>query len=280
MNSSFIDYQRENEIILEEWKNASLNNENDKDSVFVKDGLMFRGDIYYRNDGIWIRKSANESELWNNASPRIMLITKDFNDPDGHTSEDELDLRNETMRNNFTGVDNVSTSQLRFHKNLMYQVYGLGNYKDGHCPKWDDLKLDTCRMFYETYPLVRINVKKQGGCGSINDSVLSKYIDTYRTYLNRQIRLFDADIIVCYGRVIFNHVIKDFFSDITKMDSDPWVYYSEKQQKVVINSLHPSFKQNTPNTPFYDEDFYSFPMMEFEQMMLKNKNFAAKYSNR
>ena len=166
MNTTFIDFQRENEIILEEWKNASLNNENDKDSVFVKDGLMFRGDIYYRNDGIWMRKTSNESELWNNASPKIMLITKDFNDPDGHTSEDELDLRNETMRNNFTGEDNVSTSQLRFHKNLMYQFYGLGNYKDGKCPLWDDLKLDICREFYETYPLVRINVKKQGGKGT------------------------------------------------------------------------------------------------------------------
>ena len=278
MNTTFIDFQRKNERILDEWNNASLNNENDKDSVFVRDGLMFRGAISYRDDGIWIRESANESELWNNASPRIMLITKDFNDPDGHTADDVLDLRNETMRTNFTGEDNVSTSQLRFHKNLMYQVYGLGNYKDGHCPKWDDLKLDTCRMFYETYPLVRINVKKQGGSGSVPDPVISQYIDTYKDYLNRQIRLFDADIIVCYGRVIFDYVIQEFFPDITKLESDPWVYFSEEQQKVVINSFHPSFRPKSRSTPITDENYYSYPMSEFEQMMLNHKDFASKYS--
>ena len=275
MNTTFIDFQRENERILDD---ASLNNENDKDSVFVRDGLMFRGAISYRDDGIWIRESANESELWNNASPRIMLITKDFNDPDGHTADDVLDLRNETMRTNCTGEDNVITSQLRFHTNLMFHVYGLGNYKDGHCPLWDDLRYDTCREFYETYPLVRINVKKQGGSGSVTDPVISQYIDTYKDYLNRQIRLFDADIIVCYGRVIFDYVIQEFFPDITKLESDPWVYFSEEQQKVVINSFHPSFRPKSRSTPITDENYYSYPMSEFEQMMLSHKDFASKYS--
>ena len=271
MNTATIDFQRENEKILDEWYNASLNNEKDKDLVFVKDGLMYRGDIFYREDGIWVRDSANESEMWNNAFPRIMLITKDFNDPDGKTE----DLRSEeTMRVNFSGKDTVITSQLKFHTNLMFHVYGLGNYKDGNCPLWDDLRYDTCREFYETYPLVRINVKKQSGKGSVSDAVINEYIKTYKEYLNRQISLFDADIIVCYGRVVFNYIIQEFFPDIVKLDSDPWVYFSEEQQKVIINSYHPSVRPCTIS----DKDYYLRPMREFEQMMLKHKDFAAKYS--
>ena len=274
MYTSAVDFQKENDLILKEWNNARMKKLIDKDSVFVKDGLLYRGTISYRDDGIWVRDSANESELWNNASPRIMLITKEYNDQEKHDTGEELDLRNETMRKNFSGEDNIITSQLRFHTNLMFHVYGLGNYEDGHCPLWGDLRYDTCREFYETYPLVRINVKKQGGGGSVNDSIISKYIETYKDYLNRQIHLFDADIIVCYGRVIFNYVINEFFRDIAELDCDPWVYFSEEQQKVVINSYHPSVRPRTIS----DEKYYSSLMKEFEQMMLSHKEFAAKYS--
>ena len=109
MNTTFIDFQRENEKILNDWKEASLKNLEDKGSVFVRDGLMFRGAISYDDDGIWRRSSANESQLWSDAFPRIMVITKDFNDQYGHTSEDELDLRHETLRTNQTGSNNIIT---------------------------------------------------------------------------------------------------------------------------------------------------------------------------
>ena len=268
MDTTFIDFQRENDKILDEWEEASLHNIEDKDLVFVRDGLMFRGAIFYEDD-VWWRTPANESQLWNDVFPRIMLITKDFNDPEGNTS----DLRHETLRTNFTGPDSIITSQYPFHKNLMFHVYGLGNYKNGKCPLWDNLKYDICREFYETYPLVRINVKKQSGGGKVLDSVISKYIYRYEDYLNRQIRLFDADIIICYGRVIFNHVINTFFPDIEKDPDDPWVYFSEEQQKVIINSYHPSVRPRTIS----EKEYYSKPMKEFEQMMLKHKAFAAKY---
>lgn len=109
----------------------------------------------------------------------------------------------------------------------------------------------------------------------MSDSVISDYIETYKEYLNRQIRLFfDADIIVCYGRVIFNYIIQEFFPDITQLESDPWVYFSEEQCKVVINSYHPSVRPYTIS----DKNYYSRPMSEFEQMMLNHKDFASKYS--
>ena len=265
-----IDFQRENEKILDDWEEASLKNLEDKDSVFVRDGLMFRGAISYDDDGIWRRSPANESQLWNDVFPRIMLITKDY------PEDNNLDLRHETLRTNFSGPDSIITSQYPFHKNLMFHVYGLGNYKNGHCPLWYNLKYDICREFYETYPLVRINVKKQSGKGEVKDSVLSKYLNTYEDYLNRQIRLFDADIIVCYGRVIFNHVINTFFPDIEIDPKDPWVYFSEEQRKVIINSYHPSVRPITIS----DKDYYIRPMKEFEQMMINHKDFAAKYRKR
>jgi len=270
-----IDYARKNEQILAEWKSASKTN-GDDENAFVDDGLLFRGDIYYE-DGIWKRKRnrnpAKENELWNSSFPRIMLITKEYNDRDDDSGY--VDLRQETLRYNYTGKDDVRTSQLRFHTNMMYHVFGLGNYIDGQCPSWDELKLDKSRLFYESCPLVRINVKKQAGGGSVSDSTLKEYIERYKQYLNQQILLFDADIIVCYGRVIFDYFIQEFFPNIKTLKEDPWVYFSEEKQKVIINSYHPSVRSNTIS----DEQFYTCPIKEFEEMMHSHPEFAAKYLN-
>ena len=269
-----IDYASKNKQILDEWKSASKTN-GDDENAFVDDGLLFRGNIYYEN-GIWKRNPAknpaNENELWNNSFPRIMLITKEYNDQD---DSGYVDLRHETLRYNYTGKDNVRTSQLRFHTNMMYHVFGLGNYIDGQCPLWDKLTLDESRLFYESWPLVRINVKKQAGGGSVSDSTIRIYIERYKQYLNQQISLFDADIIVCYGRVVFDYVIKEFFPDIEVSKEDPWVYFSKEKQKVIINSYHPSVRSTT----ITDEQFYTLPINEFEQMMHDHPEFAAKYLN-
>lgn len=268
-----IDYATKNKQILDDWYSASRKNDEDKKKAFVYDGLLFRGDIHYDDDKIWRRESANESELWDISFPRIMLITKDYNDQDKHEPGEVIELRHETLRYNFSGKDNVWTSQLQFHKNIMFHVFGLGNYKDGHCPTWDDLYYDECRRYYETCPLVRINVKKQAGGGSVSDSTLRIYIERYKQFLNQQISLFDADIIVCYGRVIFDHVIQEFFPEIKVSNNDPWVYFSDEKQKVVINSYHPSVRRKTIS----DEQFYTCPINEFEQIMHDHPAFAAKY---
>ena len=267
---AMIDYARKNEQILTEWKSASKTN-GDDENAFVDDGLLFRGNIYYEDD-IWKRQRepANENESWNSSFPRIMLITKEFNDRDdsGH-----VDLREETLRYNYTGKDNVRTSQLRFHTNLMYHVFGLGNYIDGQCPSWDTLTLDESRLFYESCPLVRINVKKQAGGGRVSDSTIREYICRYSSLLKQQISLFDADIIVCYGRIIFEYVIQEFFPEIKTQKRDPWVYFSKKKKKVIINSYHPSVRGKT----ITDEQFYTCPIKEFEQMMHSHHDFEAKY---
>ena len=199
-----------------------------------------------------------------------MLITKEYNDRD---DSGYIDLRHETLRYNYTGKDNVCTSQVRFHKNIMFHVFGLGHYKDGHCPKWDDLYYDESRVYYENCPLVRINVKKQAGGGNVSDFTIREYISRYSSLLKQQISLFDADIIVCYGRVIFDYVIQEFFPNIIIQKEGPWVYFSEEKQKVIINSYHPSVRGNT----ITDEQFYTCPIKEFEQMMHTHHDFEAKY---
>lgn len=269
-----INYTDINLQILDKWYSAAMNNDEDKDKAFVYDGLLYRGEIFYE-DNIWKRKSAKESELWSNSFPRILLITKDYNDQDDHPAGDIIELRQETLRQNQSGKDIVRTSRLQFHTNMMYHVFGLGHFKDGHCPAWENLTPDESRRYYESCPLVRINVKKQAGGGYVSDSTMREYINKYDTFLNQQISLFDADIIICYGRVIFDYVIQNFFPDIEKHIEDPWVYFSTEKQKVIINSYHPSVRRITIS----DKHFYTYPMIEFEQMMHEHPEFAAKYLN-
>ena len=43
---------------------------------FAYDGILFRGELELLN-GCWIRHSGNETELWDNAPCRLLILTKD-----------------------------------------------------------------------------------------------------------------------------------------------------------------------------------------------------------
>lgn len=278
-----VHYQEENDKILSEWRKKAEENANSNDIHFVNDGLLFCGEVIRKGDDItgyyYERQRGNEDELYEFMTPKLMLLTKDFNDDDGDTS----DIRIETFRKNFTTTEKPETSGLRFHQNILAHVWGLTHYitKLKRCPKWEDDEKNywswkQAREFYESNPIVRINVKKQAGGNSIKNSELTHYLynKDYRPLLIKQIKLFNPDIIVCYGKPIFqfvidksNHIIEDVEYDY----NDPWAYYSNESQKVIINSYHPS------NRNLSRERNYLGIMDGFEKIMNEHEDIANKW---
>ena len=99
------------------------------------------------------------------------------------------------------------------------------------------------QKYFEEAAWVRVNLKKVPGKGRISKSELRKYITNFKDLLLKQLALYaGASIYVdCAngeGRVLLCELYPDLQAFGT--DDDPWIYYSESQKLIVINSYHPS----------------------------------------
>ena len=63
---------------------------------------------------------------------------------------------------------------------------------------------------------------------------------------------------------IFNDIVED-------KNVDPWVYYSESKQKLIINSLHPS------SWMVSEKDFYNGMMTDYSEFLKTHENLAGKW---
>lgn len=205
---------------------------------FAYDGLLFRGE-YVHSNGCWERQPGNETELWNNAPCRILILTKDVTRNGGLE-----DVRIETARKNHTGNEILTTDAI-FYSNLMLWSYALLNAARGGkittyetTPSWDQL-----REHYCSAPIARVNCKKEIGQSSIANSLLKAHINRYADLLCEQIAMYDADIILCCGGsgIIKDFVKQHYLPDLVRHSDDGWVYYSPSTAKIVIDSYHPSW---------------------------------------
>ena len=257
-------YHEREEELFERWKQRceELDGINPIED-FAYDGLLFRGEYSY-NNGCWERQPGNETELWNNAPCRILILTKDASRYGGLE-----DVRIETARKNHTG-DEIFTTDNIFYSNLMLWSYALLNAAQGGkittyeaTPSWDQL-----REHYCSAPIARVNCKKEIGGGSIDNSLLKAHINRYADFLSEQIAMYDADIILCCGGsgLIKNFVMQHYLPDLICHSNDGWVYYSPSTAKIVIDSYHPKWPK------FTNED----KIVEiYEQMMADVKSFYA-----
>ena len=180
----------------------------DPQEDFAFDGLLFRGEFKLVG-GCWERQSGNESELWENAPCRLLILTKDTTRNGGLE-----DIRIETARKNHIG-ERVKTVGVSFYRNLTLWAYALQNALTGgeitsydDAPTWDQL-----REHYESAAIARVNCKKQIGASSIPNSELKAHIERYSDFLKEQVAMYDADVILCCGSQGDSNVIKDFIHE-------------------------------------------------------------------
>ncbi len=228
--------------IINDWK--QLAQSLGDDSELVEDGLLYRGDIFYENE-CWHRLPGNEEELWNNAPRKLLILTKDLND------DEAWDIREETGRYNMAVYSYEKA--ISFYKNLRMWSYGLFNTTADHSPTFEEARdMNVSGPFYESAPIARINCKKQVGGGTISDAVLLSYLEKYAELLKRQVMLYDADIILCCGKVILDFVRAQCLTDLSPVaGTEGWMYHSPSTNKVVIHSHHPSNRIGYEN-PYRD----------------------------
>ena len=205
------------------------------------DGLHFLGDIFIK-DGCWGRMEGNEEEMWFKACARrkgLVIITKELNDPGN-----PWDIRLETARRNF--VEPAVPSGILFYKNLRNWVYCLLNI-DGRGKTPDCPSVEVAQEWFENSPMVRINIKKSPGEGSTKYKSLSRIYEdkNMHSLLKEQLELYkDASIYLDCTRKWGIAYLMELYPDLRSFGDgdDEWIYYSEENKFIVINSYHPSYR--------------------------------------
>lgn len=227
-----------NEAILKEWQES---NELLGEQNFAKDGIVFRGEMCL--SGVERKSDKDiENSLWEKAPLRILFLTKDQNCGD----EGAWDVRSETGRNRL-GSNNISNS---FFRNLLFILYTLAYTSPSSLSEYEYFynKEDALKL-YDSFPLARINVKKESGNNNIKDNILKKYLERDRDFITKQVINLDSDIIVCCGysqkiggtcNLLLNFLNENGYN-FQQQDPLGWIYYDAKKNKVAVNSFHPSY---------------------------------------
>lgn len=285
------DFLRINEDILEKMTECAIN----KNFHFVKDGLLYRGDILC-HDGYWKRYPLNqdgvlrEGDLWEKSPIKILFLMKDY------TNDSMDDIRYETGRKNqiLEGEDPIKRDA--FTMNIIYWLYGLTHPTDNPSFLFCEIQAGAkCFWFYERYPLVRLNCKKVSGDSTCSCSTLQKYLNNpeYSQLLGEQIKLFKANIIVCCGgsSCMANFVKGQCYrtNDWEQFEKES-LWYNEKEELLVIDTYHPSsrysrrelfegligcFQRFVSSHPNYQDKLNA--MKNFEQEVMENMKYKNQY---
>lgn len=260
------DYVEENNRVLKEWEERIRANE--EESNFAPDGILYRGEPY--DEFGYCEFDANkdlENQLWSEAPLRYLFITKDQNAGGGEA----WDVRGETGRK-YKDSKNIP---YRFYRNMMYILYGLIHSKKEICG-YDNFTNEQAINEYDRVPLARINVKKQAGGSSIDNSTLKRYIEDYKDLLIKQIELLDADILICCGysdseedtgNIILNFLKNNIYSF---KQFDNWIYFEEGNgyiKRIAINAWHLSYNGVS------QRDFYEGVISSYHKFVKLHPDF-------
>ncbi|MCI1786346.1 MAG: hypothetical protein LKI59_09480 [Bacteroidales bacterium] len=261
------DYMKINQDILNAWQKDFTDN-GGEDCHFSNDGIMFRGELYTEEiEGQlqWKHKIGNnENELWENAKPRILYLTKDQNAKNGSAWDDRAtSFRQPDSKKE----DNKIWGKYRFHQNLVNTLYGLVNTTPDKFVEFEDIDQEEALKLSDSYPFARINCKKEAGGSNCSNDILTNDMENHSSYLEKQILNLEADILICCGHQNDENVILDFLNnhgyDFKWDEGDKGaddIYYDSAKNAIAIDVFHPSYYSKSEK--FYYEDivktYYNF----------------------
>ena len=114
--------------------------------------------------------------------------------------------------------------------------------EQGVMPAWPDARV--AQAHFEETAWVRMNLKKVPGGSTLATKVLQDYIGEFKDLLSEQLALYaGASIYVDCANREGVALLRELYADVRAFgtDADPWIYYSEKGQFIVVNTYHPSY---------------------------------------
>ncbi|MDE7368246.1 MAG: hypothetical protein K2N08_00525 [Muribaculaceae bacterium] len=240
---------QENDQILEEWENLSIKNGKEK---IETDGVAYKGGIkpFIGSDGNTYheRLSGNEEDIWNNSDKRILFVAKELNDP-----KNPYDSRVVMSFDPDKGI--IPTH--KFLKAMLFITSGLLHSSEKHAAKFNkEEPMEKLMADWDKAAVAKINVKKQPGGSTSSFSEISQAMEDYKEFLVKQVKLLNANIIVCCdGRGVILSAIRDWVYPNAKKVND-FVWYDKEAETLLINSYHLSARKSYKN--LYDRVISSY----------------------
>lgn len=226
-----MNYHKKEEQLFERW--AQRAKQLRESTEITKDGLLYRGELWF--DGFnQVRRPGDEEQLWEDAGMRMLVMSREFAEDDG------WDIRGESGRVPSPRLT-CRTAQ-RFFPNLELWVYGLMNIPDRKVMTFARADNQTrLQGFYENGPIARIVCKKQPDLKSASNLVMQKYLRDYADLLTEQVKLYNADIILCVGGqgVMVKFLGEHVFPDLKQVNDHVW--YSASEGVAVVKQYHPNY---------------------------------------
>ena len=95
--------------------------------------------------------------------------------------------------------------------------------------------------FYENAPIARINCKKQPAFHAASNTVMQKYLRDYADLLAEQVKMYDADVILCVGGqgIMVRFLAEHVYRDMEQVNEHCW--YSPSAGVVAVKQYHPNY---------------------------------------
>lgn len=242
------------ERLFDQWaRRARKLRESDE---ITKDGLLYRGELWF--DGYnQVRRCGDEEQQWSDAACRLLVLTRELGEDDG------WDIRGESGRVPSPRLT-CRTAQ-RFFPNLELWVYGLMNTPDRKAMPFSRADNATrLQGFYENAPIARVNIKKQPDTHASSNAVFQKYMRDYADLIASQVRLYDADIILCVGGqgVMVKFLCDSVYRDMEQFNDHVW--FSPSEGVVAIKQYHPNY------SVYSRKDMYDSMMHDYQAFLKAN----------
>lgn len=252
-----MNYHEQEERLFDQWARRARKLRESDD--ITRDGLLYRGELWF--DGFnQLRRRGNEEQQWEDAAFRMLVMSRELADDDG------WDIRGESGRVPSPRLT-CRTAQ-RFFPNLELWVYGLMNTPDRKVMPFSKADNATrLQGFYENAPIARIVCKKQPDSMAVSNTVIQKYLHDHADLLAEQVRLYDADIILCVGGqgMMVKFLAENVYKDLDQFNDHCW--FSPSAGVVVVKQYHPNYNV------YSRKEMYDSMMHDYQAFLKANPEF-------
>lgn len=172
-------------------------------------------------DGKFVADGTINSEKWEEANKKILVILKETNDFDDYGLND---LINKNINNSKSGI----WKGLTWHNvgRVSYSLLNISaSFKDAHKKRKETLK-----------HIAVMNIKKTTGKSKSKNKVIKSHAKRYKDYIKKEIEIINPDIVLLGGTY-------DFLKRILNLEKIYDNLYKEKEndKRIYIKCYHPAY---------------------------------------
>lgn len=191
------------------------------DKLFIRYEKAMNNDGYYQfqKDGL-LHRGGRETEIWNNAKFRLCFLLKD-----SYSSYDARDYFNVNGRFGFR---------------LAMWIYGINKFDGNYVSIDEAYKKENKEYAFQNEAVAIINIKKEKGVSTANNSQIKEHAKKYASFLKEQFDILKPNIVISGGNITFHSAKQFIFESEEYIEIKTGILLYPSMKMVLFNNFHPS----------------------------------------